>query len=89
VLELIYGQQLFGRPFVVAPGVPAARVAMLRKAFWETMQDKDVIAEAAKMRLDVSPLSGEELQALVVKLYATPPHIITRATEALVYKPPS
>jgi len=88
-LELIYGQQLFGRPFVVAPGVPPARVAMLRKAFWETMQDKDLIAEAAKMRLDVSPVSGEELQALVEKLYATPAHIITRATEALVYKPPS
>ena len=36
-----------------------------------------------------SPVSGEELQALVEKLYATPAHIITRATEALVYKPPS
>jgi hypothetical protein len=34
-------------------------------------------------------VSGEELQALVEKLYATPAHIITRATEALVYKPPS
>jgi tripartite-type tricarboxylate transporter receptor subunit TctC len=72
----------------VAPGVPPARVAMLRKAFWETMQDKDLIAEAAKMRLDVSPVSGEDLQALVEKLYATPAHIITRATESLVYKPP-
>jgi hypothetical protein len=89
VMELIYSQQTFGRPFVMAPGVPAARVAVLRKALSETLQDKDVLAEAAKMRLDINPVSGEELQALVVKLYATPPHIITRATEALVYKPPS
>src|SRR3954447_9866951 len=89
VLELIYGQQLFGRPFVVAAGVPAARVAALRKALLETLQDKELLADAAKMRLDVEPVSGEELQALVEKLYATPAHIITRATEALVYKPPS
>jgi tripartite-type tricarboxylate transporter receptor subunit TctC len=89
VLELIYSQQLFGRPFVVAPGVPPARVAVLRKAFLEALQDKELLAEAAKMRLDVSPVSGEELQTLVDKLYATPAHIISRATEALVYKPPS
>ena len=89
VLELIYGQQLFGRPFVVAPGVPAARIAALRKALLETLRDKELLADAAKMRLDVEPVSGEELQALVEKLYATPAHIITRATQALVYKPPS
>jgi tripartite-type tricarboxylate transporter receptor subunit TctC len=89
VLELIYSQQLFGRPFVVAPGVPPARVAVLRKAFLEALQDKELLAEAAKMRLDVSPVSGDELQTLVEKLYATPAHIISRATEALVYKPPS
>ena len=89
VLELIYSQQLFGRPFVVAPGVPPARVAALRKALLETLKDKELLADAAKMRLDVEPVSGEELQALVEKLYATPAHIITRATQALVYKPPS
>jgi tripartite-type tricarboxylate transporter receptor subunit TctC len=89
VLELIYSQQLFGRPFVVAPGVPAARIAALRRAFMETLQDKDLRADAAKMRLDVDPVSGETLQALVEKLYTTPADIIRRATQALVYKPPS
>ena len=89
VLELIYSQQLFGRPFVVAPGVPPARVAVLRRAFLDALQDKELLADAAKMRLDVGPVSGEELQTLVEKLYATPAHIISRATEALIYKPPS
>jgi tripartite-type tricarboxylate transporter receptor subunit TctC len=73
----------------VAPGVPPARVAALRKALLETLRDKELLAEAAKMRLDVEPVSGEELQALVEKLYSTPAHIIDRAKEALVYKPPS
>jgi tripartite-type tricarboxylate transporter receptor subunit TctC len=87
VLELIYSQQTFGRPFVAAPGVPQARVAVLRKALRETLQDKEVAAEAGKMRLDVNPVSGEDLQALVEKLYAAPAHIVTRAAEALIYKP--
>jgi hypothetical protein len=41
------------------------------------------------MRLDIDPVSGEELQALVEKVYAAPPHIITRAADALIYRPPS
>src|SRR5262245_3646182 len=87
VMELIYAQQTFGRPFLVAPGVPPARVAALRKALHETLQDKDVRAEAARMRLDINPVSGEELQTLVEKLYAAPAHIIARAADALIYKP--
>jgi tripartite-type tricarboxylate transporter receptor subunit TctC len=88
VLELIYAQQMFGRPFVVAPGVPATRVTALRKALLETLRDKELLADAARMRLDVAPVSGEELQALVEKLYNAPAHIISRAREALIYKPP-
>jgi tripartite-type tricarboxylate transporter receptor subunit TctC len=83
VLELIYAQQVFGRPFVMAPGVPPARIAIMRKALLEVLQDKELIAEAAKMRLDINPVTGEALQALVEKLYATPAPIVRRATEAL------
>lgn len=89
VLELIYSQQSFRRPFVMAPGVPAARVAMLRQAFMAALKDKDTLEEAARMRLDIDPVSGEELQALVAKIYAAPAHIVARAADALVYKPPS
>jgi hypothetical protein len=89
VLELIYSQQMFSRPFVMAPGVPATRVATLRKAFRDALQDQELLADAEKVRLDINPVSGEELQALVEKLYATPPHIVARAAEALIYKPPN
>ncbi len=88
ILELVYSQGVFGRPYVLPPGVPADRVAALRKAFMETLHDKALLAEAAHMRLDIDPISGEDLQALVAKLYALPPSIAARTKQALIYKPP-
>jgi tripartite-type tricarboxylate transporter receptor subunit TctC len=87
VMQLVYSQSLFGRPYVLPPGVPAERVTALRKAFLETLADKELIADAAKARLELSPLSGEDMQALVAKLYALPPTVIERAKQALVYRP--
>jgi tripartite-type tricarboxylate transporter receptor subunit TctC len=86
VLELIYGQLVFGRPYILPPGTPAGRVAMLRKAFDETVKDKGFLADAAKARLTVDSVSGEEVQALVAKIYAAPDKIVQRAKEAMVYK---
>jgi tripartite-type tricarboxylate transporter receptor subunit TctC len=86
VMELIYSQLLFGRPFILPPGVPADRVAALRKAFMDTFRDKEIVAEAAKMKLDVDALSGEAVQAEVTKAYAMPPNIVERARQVLVYK---
>jgi tripartite-type tricarboxylate transporter receptor subunit TctC len=87
-LELLYSQGIFGRPYLLPPGVPADRVAALRKAFMQALHDKALLAEAANMQLDIDALSGEDLQALVTKLYALPPAVAARTKEALVYKPP-
>jgi len=87
VMDLIFSQLLYGRPYVLPPGVPADRVAALRKAFVDTFRDPEIVAEASKMKLDVDALSGQEVQAEVAKAYAMPPHIIERARQALVYKP--
>ena len=62
VLELILGQQVFGRPFKLPPGVPAERVAILRKAFDDTMADKAFVADAEKMGLEITPASGARVQ---------------------------
>src|SRR5262249_29207360 len=64
VMQLIYSESLFGRPYLLPPGVPADRVAVLRKAFMDTLTDPDLIADAAKARLDLAPMSGEDMQAL-------------------------
>jgi ABC-type phosphate/phosphonate transport system substrate-binding protein len=88
-MELVYSQNLYGRPFVIPPDVPQDRVAALRKAFMDAMQDKDLLAEAEKSRLDIDPTSGEELQALIARLSLLPPAVIERARQSLIYKPPS
>jgi tripartite-type tricarboxylate transporter receptor subunit TctC len=89
VMEMIYSQNLFGRPYLLPPGVPADRVAALRKAFTTMLQDKTLLAEAEKSGLDIAPMGGEDLQALVTKLYALPPAVIERAKQSLIYKAPA
>ena len=86
VMELIFSQLVFGRPYVLPPGVPAERVAALRRGFMAALRDKDTLAEAGKMKLDVDALPGEEVQAEVAKVFATPAKIVVRAKQALVYK---
>jgi len=89
VMELVYSQAIFGRPFVLPPSVPAQRVTALRKAFMAAFSDPELLAEAQKIKLDIEALSGEEVQALVSKAFALPPRIAERAKQALIYKPPS
>jgi len=88
IMDLIYSSETFGRPYMLPPGVPPDRVAALRKAFLETLSDKELLAEAQKIGLDVDPISGEELQALAEKIYATPAAIVEQAKQAFVYKAP-
>jgi tripartite-type tricarboxylate transporter receptor subunit TctC len=77
---------VFGRPYILPPGTPEERVTALRRAFDATMKDKGFLADAAKARLTVDPVSGEEVQALVTKIYSAPDRIVQRAKEAMVYK---
>jgi tripartite-type tricarboxylate transporter receptor subunit TctC len=81
-------QQQFGRPFVKPPGSPPQRVVMMRKAFLQVLADKELLAEAAKMNLDIEAMSGDELQAVVSQIYATPAPIVERAIKALGYNSP-
>ncbi|MDB5649569.1 MAG: Tripartite-type tricarboxylate transporter, receptor component TctC [Hyphomicrobiales bacterium] len=81
-LAVIFEQGSISRPFMAPPGVPADRVAMLRKAFMETMKDPELLAEAAKQGLDAAPNTGEEVQALVNSVYATPPELIATLRKA-------
>jgi tripartite-type tricarboxylate transporter receptor subunit TctC len=82
ILKLIFARNVMGRPYVAPPNVPADRVAILRKAFMDTMADKDFLAEAAKANLEISPVSGAEVEKLVQEVYATPPDILAEAKAA-------
>ena len=81
VLELIFGPQVMARPFVTAPGVPADRVKALRDAFDKAVRDKDLLADAEKRKLEISPASGTAVQAMVEDAYKSPADVIKRALE--------
>ena len=83
MLELLYSQEIFGRPYMVGPEVPRERVEALRKAFMDTWKDPELVAEAAKMKLDIGALSGADVQAVVTKVFATPPSVIAKVKSAL------
>jgi tripartite-type tricarboxylate transporter receptor subunit TctC len=83
MLDLFFSQSRFGRPFVIAPDVPKDRAEALRKAFAETMKDPEARAEAAKFRLDMDPVSAQDVQEEVRKVYASPPAIIAKVKAAL------
>ena len=80
-VELIIGQQVFGRPYLAPPGVAAEALEILRAAFTATMQDKDFLADAERTRIDVVPSSGERVQQLVEQLYASPKATVERAKD--------
>lgn len=83
ILEFFFKQNIFSRPFAAPEGLPADRLAALRQGYLSTLRDKDLLADAAKNRLDISPEPGDELQTLVKELYAFPPDIIKRARQAV------
>ena len=80
-LRFSYAGQGIGRPFLMPPGVPKARVDIMRKAFAATMADKDFLAEAKKLKLDVEPVSGEKLEAIIRGLVETPRSVIDRVAK--------
>ena len=82
-VELIVTQQMFQRPYLAPPGVPAEQVSTLRAAFDATMKDEQFRADAEKTRIDINPLSGAKVQELVDRIYATPKAVVDRAKEIL------
>jgi tripartite-type tricarboxylate transporter receptor subunit TctC len=71
-------QQAFGKSYMTAPEVPADRIALLRKAFAAALVDNDLLADAAKLRLEIVPQSGEDVQRVVKNAYSSPPAVIER-----------
>jgi tripartite-type tricarboxylate transporter receptor subunit TctC len=84
VLTFFAANVLLGRPLMAPPGVGAERIAILRRAFDDTMKDENFRKEAAGMGFELAPKSGEEIAALVAAELATPKDIVTKAQAASV-----
>ena len=83
VLRLILAPQEMDRPLLAPPGVPAERVAILRKAFDAAVADPAFLAEAKRQSLEVDPVSGEEVAQTVREAYALPKDIVAAAKNAM------
>ncbi len=85
ILKLIYGRQLWGRPFAMGPDVPADRVAAMRKALADTATDKKFLEEMKSRKLDVSLLGGERLQKEIAEMFSAPKDVVEAAAKATTY----
>ncbi len=83
VLALAYAEHGFAHPYILPPGTPPERAAALRKAFLAAWQDAGLAAEAKQASLLVHPVAGEEVAALVARLYAAPEESVERLRAAL------
>lgn len=82
-LEIILAPQEVGFPFVGPPGLTPAITALLRKAFVDSMNDPELIAEAEKLSFELRPVGGEHLEQRMKSVYAFPPAVVARAKELI------
>jgi tripartite-type tricarboxylate transporter receptor subunit TctC len=83
ILKLIFARQVMGRPFLAPPDIPRDRAEVLRKAFMDTMKDKDFLADTERSQMEITPVPGDELEKLVREIYSTPPAVAQQATAIL------
>ena len=70
-----------GRPYFAPPNVPADRVEALRRAFDATAKDPEFLADVKKQKMELSPLTGEQVAALVKRIYGTPKSVVDIAKQ--------
>jgi tripartite-type tricarboxylate transporter receptor subunit TctC len=83
IIKLIFARQVIGRPYLAPPGIPKDRLAALRKAFMDTLADKDFLADAERSKLEISPVPGEKVESLMNEVYETPADVAQKVGELL------
>jgi len=82
-MNLMFGTQEFGRPFIAPPNVPARTIKILEEAFLATLQDKQFLDEAEKRRLDINYTSPEEIRKIIKQMYSVSPSIVAEVKKML------
>jgi tripartite-type tricarboxylate transporter receptor subunit TctC len=80
ILKFLAGRQVMGRPYFAPPELPADRAAALRKAFTDTLQDPEFLAEAERAKLEITPVPAARIEALLQELYAMPAAVVQKAS---------
>jgi tripartite-type tricarboxylate transporter receptor subunit TctC len=79
--DLLLAPLEMGRPFFAPPDVPPDRIVLLRRAFDATVKDPGFLADAHKQNVELHPMAGEAVQALVQRIYATPKPVVAIGQE--------
>lgn len=82
-MEFLLYREILGRPFLAPPDVPQDRANVLRAAFMATLNDTEFQAAADKIKLEVNPVSGEEIQHVIREAAKTSPDVIARVKQAI------
>lgn len=79
----IHDMSAISRPYVLPVGTPKDRVQLLRKAFMSTMKDSAFRADAEKSKLDLDPITGEEMEKTVAGLFKLEAPLVAKLRDAL------
>lgn len=83
ILQIALMPQSMDRPFLAPGSAPAERVAALRKAFMAAAKDPEFVAQAKQQRLEISPVSGEQVQRMITEAYRLPADVVKAAAAAM------
>jgi tripartite-type tricarboxylate transporter receptor subunit TctC len=83
VMEVVFAKFGMSRPFFAPPGVAPDRLAALRRAFDATVRDEAFLADAKRLGMEIDPVRGEDVEALVTRIMGTPTALAQRARDAL------
>ena len=83
LVKVVLSAGEFGRPLVVAPGVPPDRLKILRDAFDKSVNDPALLATAEKRRLEMDPASGSELESLAKEVMTATADVVQRMEKLL------
>lgn len=83
IMEVVFAKFGMSRPFMAPPGLPPERLALLRRGFDEALKDEAFLAEAKKLGMEINPVSGADVEALVTRMMNTPPALAARARAVL------
>jgi tripartite-type tricarboxylate transporter receptor subunit TctC len=78
LITMIETAFFMARPYAAPPGLPAERTKILRTAFNAIQKDAEYLADAKKLRIDISPKTGEQVDAIVARLMAMPKPLVER-----------
>jgi tripartite-type tricarboxylate transporter receptor subunit TctC len=82
VFGITFGAQALGRFYFSPPGQPAERTKALRDALAATMKDKEFLADAEKAKIDIEPMTGDEVAKLVARYTSVSKMVVERAKQA-------